>query len=71
MPAGDDVDAAVAARLARFADERFAARLWASDTSLWKPDDAHHQAVIRSALGWLTVFEDVRDQVEGLDEFLG
>jgi transaldolase/glucose-6-phosphate isomerase len=71
MPAGGHVDAVVAARLVRFADERFAARLWAADTSLWKPGDAHHQAVIGGALGWLTVFEDVRDQVEGLYEFLG
>jgi glucose-6-phosphate isomerase len=64
-----EATAAVAARLARLADERFAARLWAADPTLWKQGDAHHQAVIAGALGWLTVFEDVRDQLDGLREF--
>ncbi len=49
----------------------FMARLWAADPTVWKADDAHHQEVIAGALGWLTVFEDVRDQVEGLYGFLG
>ena len=52
-------------------DERFAARLWAADATLWKPDDADHQRLIPGALGWLTVFDDVRDQIDGLDEFRG
>jgi glucose-6-phosphate isomerase len=60
---------AAAARLARLGDERFAARLWAADPTLWKAGDAHHQRLIPGALGWLTVFEDVRDQVAGLKEF--
>ena len=71
MPAGGDVGAAVEARLARFAGERFAARLWEADAKLWKPEDAHHQGLIAGALGWLTVFDDVRDQIDGLCEFLG
>jgi glucose-6-phosphate isomerase len=48
-----------------------AARLWAADPTLWKADDPHHQHLIPGALGWLTVFEDVRDQMEGLYQFLG
>ena len=71
MPAGGDVGAAVEARLARFAGERFAARLWEADATLWKPEDARHQGLIAGALGWLTVFDDVRDQIDGLCEFLG
>jgi len=71
MPAGGDWLAALAARLSRFADERFAARLWDADPTLWKPRDAHHQGLIPGALGWLTVFEDVRDQTEGLNKFVG
>ena len=71
MAAGDDWGAAVVARLSRFADERFAARLWDADPTLWRPDDEHHQRLIGGALGWLTVFEDVRDQIEGLYEFVG
>ncbi len=49
----------------------FMARLWAADATLWKAADPHHQKVIGGALGWLTVFEDVRDQMEGLYQFLG
>jgi glucose-6-phosphate isomerase len=71
MLAGGDVGAAVEARLARFAGERFAARLWEADATLWKPGEAHHQDLIAGALGWLTVFDDVRDQIDGLCEFLG
>ncbi len=52
-------------------DERFAARLWKADPSLWKPDDGRHQRLISGALGWLTVFEDVAGQLEGMYEFLG
>ena len=71
MAAGGDRLAAVAARLSRFADDRFVARLWDADPMLWRPDDQHHQSLIDGALGWLTVFEDVRDQIEGLYEFAG
>ena len=71
MPAGGDVGAAVEARLARFAGDKFAARLWEADATLWKPEDARHQGLIAGALGWLTVFDDVRDQIDGLCEFLG
>jgi len=66
---GGGRDAAIAARLDRFAAECFAERLWEADASLWKPDDARHQRLIGGALGWLTVFEDVRDQLAGLDAF--
>lgn len=69
--AGPDWRLAVARRLERFADERVAARLWAADPTLWKPSDERHQRLIASALGWLTVFEDVRDQLDGLYRFLG
>jgi len=49
----------------------FMARLWAADPTLWKADDARHQRIISGALGWLTVFEDVRDQTEELTAFAG
>jgi glucose-6-phosphate isomerase len=66
------------AALARALEERLAAlaaddvpeRLWEADTSLWKPDDQAHQKVIANALGWLSVFEGVRDQLDGLEEFV-
>ncbi|MBA3532660.1 MAG: glucose-6-phosphate isomerase [Ardenticatenales bacterium] len=44
---------AVQARLARFAEERVVARLWAQDGSLWS-DDAVVQKSIVNRLGWLS-----------------
>ena len=64
------LDKAVAGRLERLAAERYAERLWEADASLWKPDDEAHQAIIGNALGWLSVFEGVREQVEGVSEFV-
>jgi glucose-6-phosphate isomerase len=60
---------ALGRRLAAFDEQEVAERLWSADTTLWKADDEGHQAVISQSLGWLTVHEDVRDQVEGLQEF--
>ena len=60
---------AVDDRVAALAEQDFAARLWEADASLWKTDDAAHQKLIGNALGWLSVFEGVRDQIEGLAEF--
>jgi glucose-6-phosphate isomerase len=60
---------AVAERLARFDEQDVTRRLWAGDTTLWKPGDAGHQAIVAQSLGWLTVFEDVRAQVGELEGF--
>jgi transaldolase / glucose-6-phosphate isomerase len=60
---------ALGRRLAAFDEQDVAERLWSADATLWKADDESHQAVISQSLGWLTVHEDVRDQVEGLQEF--
>ncbi|MFA4966265.1 MAG: transaldolase, partial [Thermoleophilia bacterium] len=62
--------AALEERLAALAADDVPERLWEADPSLWKPDDEAHQKVIANALGWLSVFEGVRDQVEGLSEFV-
>ncbi len=66
----DALRAAVDARLAAFDRERVGARLWAADPTLWKADDPGHQKVIANALGWLTVFDDVADQLDDLAEFV-
>ena len=47
-----------------------AERLWEADPTLWKPEDEAHQKIIGNALGWLSVFEGVREQVEGVAEFV-
>ena len=64
------LDAAVARRLEALEADRFGQRLWEADAGLWKPGDEAHQKVIGNALGWLSVFEGVRDEIEGLTEFV-
>jgi glucose-6-phosphate isomerase len=64
------LDEAVARRLETLDADRYGERLWQADATLWKPDDAAHQKVIGNALGWLSVFEGVREQLGGLREFV-
>lgn len=64
------LDDATARRLEALEADRYAERLWEADANLWKPEDAAHQAIIGNALGWLNVFEGVREQIEGLTEFV-
>jgi transaldolase/glucose-6-phosphate isomerase len=67
LPSGSarkQVDAALAA----LDKADFVRRLWAKDSSLWKPDDASHQAEIKSRLGWLDVMDLMRTR---LDEMTG
>jgi transaldolase/glucose-6-phosphate isomerase len=51
LPGG--LPAKVARRLKRLDDDKFAARLWAKDPTLWTADKKH-RAEIRDRLGWLT-----------------
>lgn len=62
---------AVARRLETLEAEGYGERLWEADASLWKPDDQEHQKIVANALGWLSVFEGVRDQLGELSEFVG
>ena len=48
-----NLDAAISATLARLDAEKFSARLWARDASLWK-SEPEHQRIIEKSLGWLT-----------------
>jgi glucose-6-phosphate isomerase len=64
------LDEAVARRLDALGADQYGERLWEADATLWKPDDAEHQRVVGNALGWLSVFEGVREQLDGLTEFV-
>jgi len=66
----EELEAAVRERLAALAAADFSERLWAADPTLWKPDDDAHQKIVADALGWLSVFEGVRDEVQALTEFV-
>ena len=65
-----ELEAAVQERLVALAAADFSERLWAADPTLWKADDDAHQKIVANALGWLSVFEGVRDEVQGLTEFV-
>ena len=58
-------EADVTATLKDLHAKDFVRRLWAKDPSLWHQDLAHH-AIIRNALGWLSVIERQRAQVPRL-----
>jgi transaldolase / glucose-6-phosphate isomerase len=49
--------------------ERFVARLWRHDPSLWKKDDPQAAAVVKNRLGWLTVADIMEDALEDLTAF--
>jgi transaldolase / glucose-6-phosphate isomerase len=61
-------EAALQAAWKKLDDEQFAARLWRKDPGVWKKE-ATHQAIIRDALGWLTIPEMMAEEVPALREF--
>ena len=60
--------AAVRAAVERLQAERYIARLWDRDASLWATDAAT-QASIRARLGWLTIAGVMSRQAEALRGF--
>jgi len=67
LQAGSEHQAATEEALQRLVEGRFVARLWEADESLWSAADG---AGVADKLGWLTVPEDVGDQLEGLAGFV-
>jgi glucose-6-phosphate isomerase len=63
-------DAAVRDSLAKLAEQDVPERLWQADTTLWKDGDEAHQKIVGNSLGWLSVFEAVRDEAAGLSAFV-
>jgi glucose-6-phosphate isomerase len=66
----EELEVAVQEGLAALAAADVGERLWAADPTLWKPDDDAHQKIVANALGWLSVFEGVRDEIDGLRDFV-
>jgi transaldolase/glucose-6-phosphate isomerase len=48
--------------------EKWVERIWKKDASLWK-SEPEHQAIIKNALGWLTVAHQVHEHSHELEEF--
>jgi glucose-6-phosphate isomerase len=63
-----DLELPVQQRLRSFAGEDFARRLWNRDTSLFSADTAE-QAQIGNSLGWLTVPERMKSEIQALMSF--
>ncbi len=60
---------AVQIRINELEEERFDARLWRKDPTLWKTNPKD-QEVIGNALGWLHVAEKMEENLSELDDFL-
>ena len=60
---------AVQKRLSLLQKDRFSARLWRKDPSLWKKD-AENQKTIRQGLGWLHVAEKMEERLDELSDFV-
>lgn len=50
---------------------KFGPRLWQKDSTLWKPEDAAHQAEIKIRLGWLDVADLMLTKVSEMTTFAG
>jgi transaldolase / glucose-6-phosphate isomerase len=59
----------VRARLTALEADRFAARLWRRDPSLWT-SDPKAQATVRGGLGWLHVAEKLEENLDNLAAFV-
>jgi transaldolase/glucose-6-phosphate isomerase len=60
---------AVQEGLGKLQKQDFARRLWERDPSLWK-SEPEHQRIIKNALGWLSIPELMRGQVDSLLQFV-
>ncbi len=64
---GSSADA-VKAQLDRMEKEQWIRRIWNKDATLWKSDEAH-QKIIKNALGWVAVVEQLADAADELAAF--
>jgi len=58
------------AALARVDSEKIPTRLWAKDSTIWKPTELSHQNEIKIRMGWLTVISDMRNEIPNLQSLI-
>lgn len=58
------------AALARVDSEKIPTRLWAKDSTIWKPTELSHQNEIQIRMGWLTVISDMRNEISNLQSLV-
>ena len=66
--AQDDIGKGYAQALDSLAQREFIKKLWAKDPALWLTDPAHEQ-IIKHALGWLDIPQNMLDSVANLQSF--
>lgn len=64
-----EMQAVVDTTVGRAGVANVAARLWAKDPTLWRPESAEDQALIAERLGWLTSFDDLQPQFADVAAF--
>jgi len=62
----DDLEPAIAKRIAQAAEENIAARIWRKDDTVWGPAG---QEEVSNRLGWLTILEPLHDAAPDLAAF--
>jgi glucose-6-phosphate isomerase len=65
MKPPEQLESAIAGRLARFQREDVISRIWRKDFTVWRDDPAE----ITDRLGWLTVHEGMKRRVPELEDF--
>jgi transaldolase/glucose-6-phosphate isomerase len=55
--------------LGKLAQQKFAQRLWDKEAALWK-SEPEHQKIIRNALGWLTIVQEMRKHLGDITGFV-
>ena len=60
---------AVKSTLGKLEQQKFAQRLWDKDATLWK-SEPEHQKIIRNALGWLTISQEMRAHLGEIKSFV-
>ena len=69
MTSAGSLGQAVQRTLSDLEQQKFVRRLWDKDATLWK-SEPEHQKIIRNALGWLTITQEMRKRLGEIKSFV-